>query len=208
MTKKLGKKSGKSKKIFAQIIIVGLGVALCGTILFYQTEINSRENTIEKLWGRNNKLNNRLSRMEENIQEKQKIIENLERTIKNKEDRIKILKKEYSDVKNNLEKLQDKINLENPTKNQVKKLLNNSDIDKREYVPVKHDCDDFANELIDLSIKQGIMAHALLIEGRRMGHVMVAYNTPSGWVYVEPQTDQIYNETWLRKQEPYDYVII
>lgn len=54
-------------------------------------------------------------------------------------------------------------------------------------------CSDFAEDLVRNAISQGLGARSIVILfTHEIGHVIVAFYTDEGIIYVEPQTDTIY----------------
>lgn len=62
-----------------------------------------------------------------------------------------------------------------------------------EYNKYSYVCSDFADDLVRNAKEHGFEARSVVILfTHELGHVIVAFDTDEGTIYVEPQTDTIY----------------
>jgi hypothetical protein len=62
-----------------------------------------------------------------------------------------------------------------------------------QYNKYNYDCTDFAADLVRNAESHGFRAESIVILfTHELGHVIVAFYTDDGTIYVEPQTDTIY----------------
>lgn len=63
--------------------------------------------------------------------------------------------------------------------------------DKRGYFKVSYNCWHFTADLIEAAQEQGLKCGLVFLLFEEGAHVLVAFDTPTGIVYVEPQNDTI-----------------
>lgn len=87
-----------------------------------------------------------------------------------------------------------------PTQEEVLNIVHGDDTDRKKYVPVTGDCDNFAFELRHAFARMGWAVGVLLIEIPQGLHAIFFYCTQDGKIHaLEPQSDQEF-------QPPYNVV--
>lgn len=101
--------------------------------------------------------------------------------------------------------LEETISLRDPTYEELKKFLAENQVNWRTWVPAKYVCVDFAADLNNDAEAAGFRsAYVWIVEGYdsngyKWGHLMNGFQTTDrGFVFVEPQTDNVIPESELK----------
>ena len=82
------------------------------------------------------------------------------------------------------------ITLKNPTFEELKKFVLADTTHRHPFVPNEYECRNFATDMVNNAVREGLMAGFVLICYNQGQHAVVAFNTSDrGLIYIEPQTN-------------------
>jgi len=93
-----------------------------------------------------------------------------------------------------LDYLERKIDL-NPSMSELKRFLRKNKIDEREYDKREYNCVDFSEDFVEDFQNEGYFSCTAVLYylNNKTTHEIVTVRTERGIVFVEPQTDKVYN---------------
>lgn len=159
-------------------------------------EINGKENKLNEKVGRISKLENNITGLESNITGLEKKLSKVKYRKETLQDRKNLLlsKTERFEKSKVMKEITDKQLAVFLEENEVEyndyELDDDDTIESDEYV-----CTDFSTDMVADAREKGIdmCLTSLYYEGTFSGHSIVAVNTETGIKYIEPQSDEIYN---------------
>ena len=210
------------KLLGASLIIISLSVSITVNINFYNeiAKLNSQTEDLRVDLASNFRLNEELKKQVENrdlqidnLTLKVNLLNSSSLRLKNKN--LNLTKQLIKDNGNlneltgKFESLKGKIGLINPTYKQLEDFVRKDKTDEKEWA-YKYDCTEFSNEFISNFANEGYFSCSTEIDytkspgGKRFGHIIVAINTTDkGLIYLEPQTDNLINPVFMKKNYNY-----